>query len=220
MTGVRKSQMDKYIIYAAFDDAKKPQRAVCFWSAFAAAAGGPGPPVVDVVVLARTAFDSVLLKSRSAEAVQKATERAASRWAIRAMEEEVAPVVDDKELIAGGTYCPLLGLHQPPNPREGHHRPPHLLPHQRTRARASVAKPARRLARRRRAGSRSPSTRTQPLSHPGAVITSATIAPARERRTVPFSPTTLVTAFTTLRWWPPDVALTVQMSDAGVHGRL
>lgn len=99
MTGVRKSQMDKYILYAAFDDAKKPQRAVCFWSSFAAAAGGPGPPVVDVVALARTAFDSVLLKSRSAEAVQKATERAASRWATRAMEEEVAPVVDDKELM-------------------------------------------------------------------------------------------------------------------------
>jgi hypothetical protein len=104
MIGARKTQVDKYILYAALDDAGKTQRAVCFWSAYSAAAADDAAPTVDAAALARTAFDSALLKSQTPEAQQKVMDRAASRWAVRAVEEAAAQTTNDTDLMEMETY--------------------------------------------------------------------------------------------------------------------
>jgi hypothetical protein len=79
--------VDKYIMYACADRLGKAQRAICFWSAFLPAEASSAPPTVDAATLLRTAaFASDFLSTRTPEAVQKATERIATRW----VEDEAA----------------------------------------------------------------------------------------------------------------------------------
>jgi hypothetical protein len=73
-------------MYACADRLGKAQRAICFWSAFLPAEASSAPPTVDAATLLRTAFASDFLSTRTPEAVQKATERIATRW----VEDEAA----------------------------------------------------------------------------------------------------------------------------------
>eukprot|EP00962_Isochrysis_galbana_P011646 scaffold3282_cov101-Isochrysis_galbana.AAC.2 len=92
LLGERKTQTDKYIVYAARggdgeDGNVSEQPAICFWSAFSVVpADSPDAAkvsLVDAVALAPRVFNSKLFQSRTPEGLQKAIARAASAWAER-----------------------------------------------------------------------------------------------------------------------------------------